>query len=72
MGYFPVRYDSRVVIYERKMFIRLATEQAMMVDGRRSLICGGIKYCIPSPRFRVGSRGSVVMEGDSCYKGQEF
>ena len=26
MVYFPVRYDSRVVIYERKMFIRLATE----------------------------------------------
>ena len=25
MGYFPVRYDSRVVIYERKMFIRLTT-----------------------------------------------
>ena len=25
MRYFPVRYDSRVVIYERKMFIRLAT-----------------------------------------------
>ena len=25
MGYFLVRYDSRVVIYERKMFIRLAT-----------------------------------------------
>ena len=25
MGYFPVRYDSRVVIYDRKMFIRLAT-----------------------------------------------
>ena len=21
MGYFPVRYDSRVVIYEHKMFI---------------------------------------------------
>ena len=26
MGYFPVRYDSRVVIYDRKMFIRLATD----------------------------------------------
>ena len=26
MGYFPVRYESRVVIYERKMFIRLATD----------------------------------------------
>ena len=25
MGYFKVRYKSRVVIYERKMFIRLAT-----------------------------------------------
>ena len=25
MGYFPVRYDSRVVINACKMFIRLAT-----------------------------------------------
>ena len=25
MGYFQVRYASRVVIYERKLFIRLAT-----------------------------------------------
>ena len=27
MEYFLVRYDSRVVIYKRKMFIRLATGQ---------------------------------------------
>ena len=26
MGYFPVRYDSRVINYERRGFIRLATE----------------------------------------------
>ena len=26
MGYFQVRYDTIVVIYERKLFIRLATE----------------------------------------------
>ena len=26
MGYFQVRYDSRVVNYDRKLFIRLATE----------------------------------------------
>ena len=26
MEYFQVRYASRVVIYERKMFIRLATD----------------------------------------------
>ena len=25
MGYFQVRYDSRVVIYDRRAFIRLAT-----------------------------------------------
>ena len=25
MGYFPVRYDSRFVIYEHKMLIKLAT-----------------------------------------------
>ena len=29
MGYFPVRYDSRVVIYELKMFIRLATGSSL-------------------------------------------
>ena len=28
MGCFQVRYDSRVVIYERKLFIRSATEEA--------------------------------------------
>ena len=26
MGYFQVKYDSRVVIYDRRAFIRLATE----------------------------------------------
>ena len=26
MGYFQVRYDSRVVIYNRRAFIRLATD----------------------------------------------
>ena len=31
MGYFPVRYDSRVVIYEHKMFIRLATGHIVLV-----------------------------------------
>ena len=31
MGYFQVRYDSRVVIYEHKMFIRLATAVAAFV-----------------------------------------
>ena len=29
MGYFTVRYDSRVVIYEHKMLIRLATGQCI-------------------------------------------
>ena len=32
MANFLVRYDSRVVIYERKMFIRLATVQSMPLE----------------------------------------
>ena len=31
MGYFPVRFDSRVVIYEHKMFIRLATGHGLIL-----------------------------------------
>ena len=34
MGYFPVRYDSRVIIYECKMFIRLATEGNLVFNIR--------------------------------------
>ena len=34
MGYVPVRYDSRVVIYERKIFIRLATERSRALNNR--------------------------------------
>ena len=30
MGCFQVRYDSRVIIYERKLFIRLATGLVVM------------------------------------------
>ena len=30
MGCFQVRYDSRVVNYERKLFIRLATGDALI------------------------------------------
>ena len=31
MGYFPVRYDSRVVNYNHRGFIRLATGVAVMM-----------------------------------------
>ena len=29
MGYFPVRYDTRVVNYDRRGFIRLATDDSI-------------------------------------------
>ena len=32
MGYFQVRYDSRVVNYDRRVFIRLATGLVVMDD----------------------------------------
>ena len=35
MGCFPVRYDSRVIIYELKMFIRLATEEEEEEDVKK-------------------------------------
>ena len=38
MRYFQVRYASRVVIYERKMFIRLAT--GLVVMGNDSCLKG--------------------------------
>ena len=34
MGFFQVRFDSRVVNYERKMFIRWATEPDQSMDGK--------------------------------------
>ena len=33
MGYFQVRYDSRVVNYDSKLFIRLATAQYLLSAG---------------------------------------
>ena len=38
MEYFLVRYDSRVVIYERKMFTRLATDKFIVNILRLNLI----------------------------------
>ena len=51
MGYFPVRYDPRVVIYERKMFIRLATAVQWYFTKRWAfsalkLGCLVSRYCI--------------------------
>ena len=48
MGYFPVWHDSRVIIYERKMFIRLATGS---ISYDRSLQF----YCCPEAKFIVGT-----------------
>ena len=38
MGYFQVRYDSGVVIYDRRGFIRLATEVLSWIPVVMSLI----------------------------------
>ena len=48
MGYFPVSNDSRVVIYERKMFIRLAT---------------GISSSNPADRSVTSIRAIIVSRG---------
>ena len=53
MGYFLVRYNSRVVIYDRKLFIRLAT-----VDVKN----------ISIKRRRHGNPGQVAMGGAHVLK----
>ena len=40
MGYFQVRNDSRVVIYDRRAFIRLATDCHSIVFDSRHLSLG--------------------------------
>ena len=46
MGYFQVRYDSRVVNYNRKLFIRLATGLVAMGGGSCSKDCGfNFEHC---------------------------
>ena len=39
MGYFPVRYDSRVVNYDRRGFIRFATGLVVMGGDSSSKGC---------------------------------
>ena len=52
MGYFPVRYDSRVVFYERRGFIRLATDLVVMGWDLQSEGCGlESQYCILNGYF---------------------
>ena len=51
MGYFQVRYDSRVINYDRRGFIRLATEDFFGCIGSRSLDSqvNKIRLLIPHP-----------------------
>ena len=38
MGYFLVRYDSRVVIYDHRMFIRLTTGSRVVIYDHKVFI----------------------------------
>ena len=55
MGCFQVRYDSRVVIYERKLFIRLATGlwQGLNQSLPNSLGCMGVAIRCQQDIFTV-------------------
>ena len=61
MGYFPVRFDSRVVIYECKMFIRLATGYFYKVNN----------YVVVLPTYTFLSRGRYqIMSLLLCVQGE--
>ena len=57
MGYFQVRYDSRVVNYDHRGFIRLATGAAKNLHGLSSSLRGPLQFFIslyvstPSPAY---------------------
>ena len=46
MGYFEVRYDPRVVIYNRRAFFRLTTAQVVHLLREVSFQCDKIGRCI--------------------------
>ena len=62
MGYFPVRYDSRVVIYERKMFIRLVTDviKKLFWGCCHSSVDSSVPTILP-PQVRVPSTPSTLL-----------
>ena len=57
MGYFPVMYDVRVVIYERKMFIRLVTDE-------NSSIQRDSREIRPFVKLKAGFQFQTVKIGD--------
>ena len=59
MRYISVRYDSRVVIYERKMFIRLATVLSIVL-----LKCHSSAFVIAIASTTLDS----IWPGDVCYQ----
>ena len=66
MGYFPVRYDSRVIIYERKMFIRLATGHSDSIFPENGLGAHSGVVFNGIPMFCGGSDDRAYFK--HCYK----
>ena len=54
MGYFQVRYDSRVVNYDCRGFIRLATGVSVLLYGKRRFVRNGV-----APLSRSGRRPNL-------------
>ena len=72
MGYFPVRYDTRVVIYERKIFIRLATGFSLTPAKfwRWSIYGMGQKILSVARKFSSFGKISVTYRIVSVFRGQ--
>ena len=51
MGYFPVRYDSRVVIYERRGLIRLATKESRYFCISEEVLHKRVSHKKPTPEW---------------------
>ena len=51
MGYFPVRYDSRVVNYDRRGFLRLATGNIIKICNNSQIRHIGLYFFREKPIF---------------------
>ena len=59
MGYFPVRYDSRVVIYDCRGFIRLATDHQTNV--------WAVQNCLTGKNSQIWTPIQSEYVGKLCY-----
>ena len=67
MGYFQVRYDSRVVNYDHRGFIRLATEDISILQEENTNLRWSVTVCLTSCLFCLNSAALISLSEQQFY-----